>query len=94
MDIITDKEKEEKAKLRELRFIEEDKNIHRGAHWFSIKAHKKHWVDFTNGNNSEEKRSKQDYTVHVRGVDQNMTGFGLLLLQCTVRKCKNTVLTN
>lgn len=67
MDIISDKEKQGKAKLRELCFIEEDKNIHRGAHWFSIKAHKKHWVDLMNGNNNEDKWSKQDYTVHVGG---------------------------
>ena len=65
MDIITDKEKQEEAKLRELCFIEEDKNIHRGARWLSIKGHKKHWVDSMKGNSNEEKWSKRDYTVLV-----------------------------
>lgn len=90
MHAITDKEKQEEAEL-ELCCTEEQKKVLRGGYRFNIRASNKALNRRNERKQShKEKRSREDYIVG--GVDQNITEFVFLMLQCLVRKCRNTVL--
>lgn len=92
MHAITNKEKQEEAELEEMCCTEEQKKVFRGGYRFSIRASNKALSRSNERKQRAIKRNGQDKIILLGSVDQNMIEFVFLMLQCLVRKCKNTVL--
>lgn len=82
--------KRSRKKLEVMCCTEEQKKVLRGGYQFTIRASNKALSRNNERKQKVIKRNGQDKIILFGAVDQNMIQFVFLMLQCLVRKCKNT----